>query len=116
MPPGPVLTEPLRPDLCVIGAGTGGLVVAAGAVQMGASVVLIEKDRMGGDCLNTGCVPSKALIAAARVADTMRHAAPFGIASVEPVVAFGAVQDHVRSVIARSEEHTSELQSLMRNS
>ena len=53
-------------DICVIGAGSGGLSVAAGAVQMGARVVLIEGGEMGGDCLNTGCVPSKALIAAAR--------------------------------------------------
>ncbi|MEL6793716.1 MAG: FAD-dependent oxidoreductase, partial [Pseudomonadota bacterium] len=52
----------LTPDLCVIGGGSGGLSVAAGAVQMGASVVLIEGHKMGGDCLNYGCVPSKALI------------------------------------------------------
>ena len=57
------MTEPLTPDLCVIGAGSGGLAVAAGAVQMGASVVLIERGRMGGDCLNYGCVPSKSLLA-----------------------------------------------------
>jgi pyruvate/2-oxoglutarate dehydrogenase complex dihydrolipoamide dehydrogenase (E3) component len=54
-------------DLCVIGAGSGGLAVAAGAVQMGAKVVLVEKGKMGGDCLNYGCVPSKSLIAAARL-------------------------------------------------
>ena len=58
----------LHADICIIGAGSGGLSVAAGAVQMGASVVLIEKGKMGGDCLNTGCVPSKALIAAAHAA------------------------------------------------
>ncbi|MFN7634581.1 MAG: FAD-dependent oxidoreductase, partial [Acetobacteraceae bacterium] len=51
----------LHADLCIIGAGSGGLSVAAGAVQMGASVILVEKHLMGGDCLNTGCVPSKAL-------------------------------------------------------
>jgi pyruvate/2-oxoglutarate dehydrogenase complex dihydrolipoamide dehydrogenase (E3) component len=61
----------LEADLCVIGAGSAGLSVAAGAAQMGARVVLIEQGRMGGDCLNTGCVPSKALIAAA-------HAGPCG--------------------------------------
>ena len=64
--------EPCRPDLCVIGAGSGGLAVAAGAVQMGASVVLVERDRMGGDCLNYGCVPSKSLLAAARLANAWR--------------------------------------------
>src|SRR5215470_3731460 len=62
----------LRVDLCVIGAGSGGLTVAAGAAQLGASVALIEKHRMGGDCLNYGCVPSKALLAAARRAHDMR--------------------------------------------
>ena len=58
------MAEPIRTDLCVIGAGSGGLAVAAGAVQMGARVVLIEQGKMGGDCLNYGCVPSKSLIAA----------------------------------------------------
>ena len=55
-----------RFDLCVIGGGSGGLSVAAGAAQMGASVVLFEGHRMGGDCLNSGCVPSKALLAIAK--------------------------------------------------
>jgi pyruvate/2-oxoglutarate dehydrogenase complex dihydrolipoamide dehydrogenase (E3) component len=64
----------LHTDLCIIGAGSGGLSVAAGAVQMGASVILIEKHLMGGDCLNTGCVPSKALLAAAHAAHAQRHA------------------------------------------
>lgn len=54
----------LKPDLCVVGAGSGGLSVAAAAAMMGVPVVLVEKGAMGGDCLNTGCVPSKALIAA----------------------------------------------------
>ena len=58
------MTTTLTPDICVIGAGSAGLVVAAGASQLGAETVLIEAGRMGGDCLNTGCVPSKALIAA----------------------------------------------------
>ena len=60
------MSEVLTPDICVIGAGSAGLTVAAAAAAFGVSVVLVEKDRMGGDCLNTGCVPSKALIAAAR--------------------------------------------------
>ncbi len=54
------MSEILQPDICVIGAGSGGLTVAAAARALGASVVLIERDKMGGDCLNTGCVPSKA--------------------------------------------------------
>ena len=59
------IRDRIRADLCVIGAGSAGLSLAAGAVQMGASVILIEQSRMGGECLNTGCVPSKALLAAA---------------------------------------------------
>ena len=60
------MPELLRPDICVIGAGAGGLSVAAAAAAFGVSVVLVEKGKMGGDCLNTGCVPSKSLIAAAK--------------------------------------------------
>ena len=60
-------------DICVIGGGSGGLSVAAGAVQMGARVVLIEGHKMGGDCLNYGCVPSKALLAQARAVKAPRH-------------------------------------------
>lgn len=85
-------------DLCVIGAGSGGLSVAAGAVQMGARVVLIEAGEMGGDCLNTGCVPSKALIAAAKAAEAQRRGFR-GVAASAPQVDFGAVKDHVRAVI-----------------
>ena len=72
--------QTLTPDLCVIGAGSGGLSVAAGAAQLGASVVLIERGAMGGDCLNVGCVPSKSLIAAAAAAQAARAGAPFGVA------------------------------------
>jgi pyruvate/2-oxoglutarate dehydrogenase complex dihydrolipoamide dehydrogenase (E3) component len=97
----------LHADLCIIGAGSGGLSVAAGAVQMGASVVLIEKGAMGGDCLNTGCVPSKALIAAAHAAQAMREGGRFGIAPVEPDVRFREVHDHVHSVIAAIAPHDS---------
>lgn len=92
--------QEIRTDICVIGAGSGGLSVAAGAVQMGARVVLIEGAEMGGDCLNAGCVPSKALIAAAEAAEAQRASARFGVAAVEPVVDFGAVKDHVAGVIA----------------
>lgn len=88
------------PDLCIIGAGSAGLSVAAVAAQMGAAVVLVEKGRMGGDCLNVGCVPSKSLLAAAAAAQSMRAGAPFGVAPVEPEVDFSAVRRHVRDVIA----------------
>ncbi|MGA7118080.1 MAG: FAD-dependent oxidoreductase [Hyphomicrobium sp.] len=93
-------TTRLDVDLCVIGAGSGGLSVAAGAAAFGRRVVLIEKHKMGGDCLNYGCVPSKALIASARRAHSMRTAAPFGILPVEPVIDHAAVNKHVQSVIA----------------
>ncbi|MCB1521951.1 MAG: FAD-dependent oxidoreductase [Hyphomicrobiaceae bacterium] len=86
-------------DLCVIGAGSGGLSVAAAAAAFGQKVVLIEKGLMGGDCLNYGCVPSKAMIAAGRRAHQMRTSAPFGIAPVEPNIDPRAVQQHVRQVI-----------------
>src|SRR5262249_26598868 len=89
----------LRVDLCVIGAGSGGLSVAAAAAQLGVSVALIEKHKMGGDCLNYGCVPSKALIAAASRAQSMRAPAPFGIAPVNPSSGPVAVHDHVHKVI-----------------
>jgi len=97
----------LEVDLCVIGAGSGGLSVAAGAAQMGARVVLIERDRMGGDCLNTGCVPSKALIAAAHAADAVRRSGRFGINGHEPDIDFLRVRGHVRDVIAGIAPHDS---------
>jgi len=91
--------KPINADLCIIGAGSGGLSVAAGAAQLGRKVVLIEMGEMGGDCLNTGCVPSKALLAAGARAQVMRSAEKFGIKNVEPEIDFPAVMDHVRSVI-----------------
>ncbi|WP_135505723.1 dihydrolipoyl dehydrogenase family protein [Roseovarius aestuariivivens] len=98
----------LTPDLLVIGAGSGGLSVAAGAVQMGASVVLLEKHKMGGDCLNYGCVPSKALIASADVAHTQAHAAPYGIANQKPRPDYAAAKDHVADVIGTIAPHDSQ--------
>ena len=97
----------LHADICIIGAGSGGLSVAAGAVQMGASVVLIEKDKMGGDCLNTGCVPSKALIAAAHAAHSVREGKRFGVHSPEPDIRFSEVHNHVHRVISAIEPHDS---------
>lgn len=94
-------------DICVIGAGSGGLSVAAGAVQMGAEVVLIEKDKMGGDCLNTGCVPSKALLGAAKHAQAFRNSGPFGITPATPDIDFAAAMAHVSEVIQGIEPHDS---------
>jgi len=95
--------EKIKTDLLVIGGGSGGLSVAAGAVQMGASVVLLEAHKMGGDCLNYGCVPSKAILASAKTAYTMSHAEQFGIANVTPSVDYGAAKDHVADVISQIE-------------
>ncbi len=94
-------------DICVIGAGSGGLSVAAGAVQMGARTVLIEKGKMGGDCLNYGCVPSKSLIAAAHKAHTRHKAPQFGINYAAPTVDMARVRAHVRDIIAAIEPHDS---------
>lgn len=101
------MTKHIKTDLCVIGGGSGGLSVAAGAVQMGAQVVLLEGGKMGGDCLNYGCVPSKALIAAGKHAQAMTTGAPFGVSPVVPDVDYAAAKDHVRSVIAGIEPHDS---------
>ena len=101
------MADETKTDICVIGAGSGGLSLAAGAAQMGAEVVLIEKDKMGGDCLNTGCVPSRALIAAAHAANQVRHAGRFGINGHEPEIDFPEVHDHVHGVIAAIAPHDS---------
>ncbi|PSJ43466.1 dihydrolipoyl dehydrogenase family protein [Allosphingosinicella deserti] len=87
-------------DIAVIGAGSGGLSVAAGAAQLGASTVLIEQHLMGGDCLNTGCVPSKALLASAKAAYRWRSEAALGVDYALPDVDLGAVNRHVHEVIA----------------
>jgi len=90
----------LKVDICVIGGGSGGLSVAAGASQMGATVALVEKAAMGGDCLNTGCVPSKSMLAAGHVAQSSREAAQFGVGLPAPEVDWQAVHDHIHGVIA----------------
>lgn len=94
------MAEVLTPDICVIGAGSGGLSVAAAAAAFGVPTVLIEKGKMGGDCLNYGCVPSKALLAAAKHAAAAPRALPFGINVQRVSLDFARVQAHVRSVIA----------------
>ncbi len=90
----------LNVDICVIGAGSGGLSVAAGASQMGAATVLIEKGKMGGDCLNYGCVPSKALLAAGHAAEAVRRAPAFGVSAGTPAIDGAGVYGHVRNTIA----------------
>jgi len=94
-------------DLCIIGAGSGGLSVAAAAASLGQKVVLIEKHKMGGDCLNYGCVPTKALLAAGKRAEYMRSSQPFGITPVEPHIDMRLVRDHVQGVIAAIQPNDS---------
>jgi pyruvate/2-oxoglutarate dehydrogenase complex dihydrolipoamide dehydrogenase (E3) component len=102
------MTGRIETDLCVIGAGSGGLSVAAGAVQMGARVVLLEGGEMGGDCLNTGCVPSKALLAAGKHAHALGTGGGFGVAPVKAEIDFAGAQDHVARTIASIAPHDSQ--------
>ena len=95
-------------DLIVIGAGSAGLSVAAGAVQMGARVILIEGGEMGGDCLNTGCVPSKALIEAARHAKAAVAAAKLGVSCSQVEIDYASIMQHVHATIATIEPHDSQ--------
>jgi pyruvate/2-oxoglutarate dehydrogenase complex dihydrolipoamide dehydrogenase (E3) component len=94
-------------DICVIGAGSGGLSVASGAVQMGARTVLIEKHKMGGDCLNYGCVPSKALIAAGNAAQAVRNSTHFGVQANILKIDPAGVYSRVRKTIAAIEPNDS---------
>jgi pyruvate/2-oxoglutarate dehydrogenase complex dihydrolipoamide dehydrogenase (E3) component len=98
-----------RYNVIVLGAGSGGLTVAAGSAMLGARVALLEKHRMGGDCLNYGCVPSKALLRAARVAHTVRTAARYGIRTGAPFPEQDAkpVMDYVRAARAHIAPHDS---------
>lgn len=102
------MTRRIETDICIIGGGSGGLSVAAGAAQMGAPTVLIEAGRMGGDCLNYGCVPSKSLLAAGHYASAWRNAPKFGVDMPQPEVRFDRVNDHVKKVIAGIEPHDSQ--------
>jgi pyruvate/2-oxoglutarate dehydrogenase complex dihydrolipoamide dehydrogenase (E3) component len=94
------VAEVLTPDLCVIGAGAAGLSAAAIAASFGVPVVLVEKDKMGGECLNVGCVPSKALIAAAARAHAVRSGAAFGLEDTDARVDMARLRDHLRETIA----------------
>ena len=101
-----------RPDsfdynMLVIGGGSAGLVSAYIAAAVKAKVALIEKEKMGGDCLNTGCVPSKALIRSAKAADTLRHANRYGLESVPVTGSFRNIMNRVQDVIAKVEPHDS---------
>ena len=85
--------------MVIIGAGSAGLTAAGFAVQLGKKVALLEKSRVGGDCTWTGCVPSKTLLKAAKVAHEMRHADRYGVGPAQPSVDLKTVMDHVRSVV-----------------
>ncbi|SKA24961.1 Pyruvate/2-oxoglutarate dehydrogenase complex, dihydrolipoamide dehydrogenase (E3) component [Enhydrobacter aerosaccus] len=97
----------LEGDICVVGGGSAGLSVAAGATQMGARTILIEAGRMGGECLNSGCVPSKSLLACAKAAKVVREAARYGLSVSEPRVDFSLVHDYVQRVIRAIAPHDS---------
>ena len=94
-------------DICVIGGGAAGLVVAAGGASLGAKVALVEKHKMGGDCLHYGCVPSKTLLQSARVAHTMANADAFAIPGHRPDTDISSVMQRVESVIKSIEPHDS---------
>ena len=94
-------------DLIVIGGGSGGLTASRVAARMGARVLLVEKRALGGDCLFTGCVPSKTLIRSANVAHLIRQGARHGVPSVAPTVDGARVMSHVQEVIARVAKHDS---------
>ncbi|MDJ0509563.1 MAG: mercuric reductase [Crocosphaera sp.] len=94
-------------DIVVIGGGSGGLVIASAAAQLKAKVALIEKDRLGGDCLWYGCVPSKSFIHAARVAYEVKNSHRFGVYSDTSTINFSQAMGHVKKVIAAIEPHDS---------
>ena len=98
----------LTPDFCVIGAGAGGLSFAAGAAQLGLKVVLVEAGKMGGDCLNYGCVPSKSLIAAGQAAAVQQHSHFLGVHFRKPLIHFNQVHEHVHRVIDSIAPHDSQ--------
>lgn len=101
------MSHTIQSDLAVIGGGAGGLSVAAGAAQLGANVVLIESGKMGGDCLNYGCVPSKSLLAAAKMFHHIKEAHDFGIYTSTLNIDFPKVMKHIREVIAHIAKNDS---------
>lgn len=97
----------IHTDICIIGGGSAGLSVAAGAVQMGAKVVLVESHKMGGDCLNYGCVPSKSLITVAQKAHTVNTTEKYGLKAALERVDYKKVRAYVQHVIKQIEPHDS---------
>ncbi len=93
------MAELIKPDLCVIGAGAGGLSVAAAAAAFGVPVVLVEHGKMGGDCLNYGCIPSKSLIAASRRLADLKSLAAFGVSVRDPSIDFAKARAHMHGVM-----------------
>ncbi|HVE72686.1 MAG TPA: FAD-dependent oxidoreductase [Thermoanaerobaculia bacterium] len=92
-------------DVVILGGGTAGLVTASGCARLGRKVALIEKEKLGGDCLWTGCVPTKALVATAKLAHQMRHADAFGLEPVQPRITPKAVMDSMRELRRRISRH-----------
>ena len=92
-------------DVVVIGGGTAGLVTASGCARLGRRVALIEKQKLGGDCLWTGCVPTKALVATAKLAHAMRHAEAFGLDRHEPNISPRAVMQSMREAQRITSKH-----------
>lgn len=92
-------------DVVVVGAGSAGLTAAGGLARLGLRVALVERDRMGGECLNTGCVPSKALLAAAHLAQGIRDGSRFGIHAPEPEIDWRDLCAHVEAAIAAIAPH-----------
>jgi pyruvate/2-oxoglutarate dehydrogenase complex dihydrolipoamide dehydrogenase (E3) component len=100
--------EKIKADLAVIGAGAGGLVTSAGAAMLGRKVVLFEAGEMGGDCLNYGCVPSKAILTAAHKAHDIREAHKWGIKAGDPVIDFAKVRETIQAAITAIEPNDSQ--------
>lgn len=100
--------EQIKADLAILGAGSAGLVTAAGAAMLGRKVVLFEPGAMGGDCLNYGCVPSKAILTAAAKVHAVRKAGDWGIETSDPKVDFAKVREHIARAIAAIEPNDSQ--------
>src|SRR5437764_9635158 len=96
---------PEQYDVLVIGGGTAGLVTASGCARLGRRVALIEREKLGGDCLWTGCVPTKALVASARLVHAMRNADAFGLEKHEPQVAPRTIMESMRAARRAVEPH-----------
>ena len=91
--------EIIKSDICIIGAGASGLVIAAGAASLGVNVVLIEESKMGGDCLNYGCVPSKALLYTSKLFNSKKKLERFGVEFTSSKINFSLINEHVQKTI-----------------